>query len=136
MRCVPWICLFIVVLVITCGCTQPAPPPVVTTLPPTQETLPPTVTTTDTEKSLNFTVTSSTTMVNVTYNGGPDAADLQSLYIRVDNRAGSYNERTIVDPAPGSSYSFVYRGVSDASRINIVGTFSGGYQQTVLMYYL
>ncbi|MDD1687533.1 hypothetical protein [Methanoregula sp.] len=136
MRCVHWICLFIIVLVITCGCSQPATPPVVTTLPQTPPTLPPAVTTTDAEKSLNFTVTSSTTMVNVTYNGGPDAADLQYFTIRVDNRAGSYNERTIVDPVPGSTYNFVYRGVSDASRVNIVGTFKDGYQQTVLMYYL
>ena len=136
MRRLYWICLFVILLVISCGCLQKTNTPVTTTVLPTMaETLPPTATTIM-EKQLNFTVTSTTNSVNVTYNGGPDAADLQSLDIRVDNRAGSYNERTIVNPAIGSSYIFTYRGVSDASRVNIIGTFSNGYQQTVLMYYL
>jgi hypothetical protein len=88
------------------------------------------------EKELNFTVNSTTNAVYITYNGGPDVADLQSLYIRVDNRAGSYDDRTIVSPAIGSTIGFTYRGVSDASRVNIIGTFTNGYQQTVLRYFL
>lgn len=136
MRCVYWACFLTIVLVITCGCTQQKETPIITAIPPTNE-IPVTATTTAiAEKHLNFTVTSTTKMLNVTYDGGPDAADLESLYIRVANKAGTYNERVYQDPVPGSTYVFVYRGVSDASRVNIIGTFKGGYQQTVLMYYL
>jgi len=88
------------------------------------------------QKQVNFTVTESKTMVNVTYEGGPDAADLQSINIRIMNQDGTQFPRTIDNPVIGVPYLFTYRGNANAKYVNIVGTFTNGYQQTVLMYYM
>ena len=138
MRCVYWTCILVFVLIITCGCLQAAPstPPVVQT-PTEPVTLPTSVTTImNVQKQVNFTVTESKTMVNVTYEGGPDAADLQSINIRIMNQDGTQFPRTIDNPVIGVPYLFTYRGNANAKYVNIVGTFTNGYQQTVLMYYM
>jgi hypothetical protein len=70
--------------------------------------------------------------VYVQYNGGADAAYLVSLRMRIDNYSGGYSERTIQNPAIGSPYIFTYMGTSDADRVNVVGIFQGGTEQTVL----
>ena len=138
MRCVYWTSVLVLILVITCGCLQPAPAAITPVQSPTVPvTLPTAVTTTpDAEKQVNFTVTESKTMVNVTYEGGPDAADLQSINIRIMNQDDTQFERTVDNPAVRIPYIFTYRGNANARYVNIIGTFTNGYQQTVLMYYM
>lgn len=141
MRRVVWASFLILVLVITCGCLQqePAAPPPVNTAPTPAAvvTLPPAITTVAAaQKELNFTVERTYSTVNVTYNGGPDAADLSAIRIRIDNINSQDVERVIPNPVPGYPYIFTYRGVADPKTVNIVGIFSNGYEQTVLMYYM
>ena len=85
------------------------------------------------EKYVNFTVTQTQTEVKITYDGGPDAADLQSIAILITNHDGTQVQRTIMNPVAGATYSFTYRGTANAARVNIIGTFQDGYQQTVLI---
>lgn len=130
------LCLVILSFVILIsGCIQPVAQlvPAATTVPvpitsPTRDP--------DIPREVNFTVTKAGSFVNITYEGGPDAADLVSLNIRINNQNGQNVQRTIAYPIIGSPYVFTYKGVSDANVVNIVGTFSDGFQQTVLMYYL
>ncbi|MDD4137299.1 MAG: hypothetical protein PHT99_05325 [Methanoregula sp.] len=133
-----WTSVLVLILVITCGCLQPAPATITPVQSPTEPvTLPTSVTTImNMQKQVNFTVTESKTMVNVTYEGGPDAADLQSINIRIMNQDGTQFPRTIDNPVIGVPYLFTYRGNANAKYVNIVGTFTNGYQQTVLMYYM
>jgi hypothetical protein len=134
MRCVFWTCLFAILLVASSGCLQPAPvntPPAETAVYIT--TVPITPVTPHPEKYVNFTASQSQTLVNITYNGGPDAADLQSVAILITNHDGTQVERTIMNPTIGATYSFTYRGTANAARVNIIGTFQDGYQQTVLI---
>jgi hypothetical protein len=135
MRRLFWISLSVILLVIISGCSQPAKTPGEVTLNPTPAPLPLSVSTTDEHKQLNFTVSSSAKAVNVTYNGGPDAADLLALKIRINNQDTTTIERTLLNPAPGESYVFTYIGLANPVTVNIIGTFKGAYQQTVLMYY-
>ncbi len=126
-------------LIVTCGCLQKATDsPAIT--PAVQSPVNPVMTvplaTTNVQKALNFSVIATQKTVNITYNGGPDAADLVSLDIRINNMNGQVVEREIVNPVIGYDYVFTYRGVVDAKTVNIIGNFNGGYQQTVLMYYL
>jgi len=134
MRRVYWTCLSVIILVIACGCLQPA---AVNTIPPAETAVyTPVVTvplvTAVIDKHVNFTVTQAKTMVNITYNGGPDAADLQSIAIFIPNYDGTQVNRTIMNPVVGKTYSFTYLGVANARWVNIIGTFQDGYQQTVL----
>ena len=89
----------------------------------------------DTQRSLNFTVTKTDTSVTITYEGGADAADLTALKIRIDNQDSSDIERVFLDPVPGTPYQFTYMGLADPVTANIIGTWKDGYQQTVLLYY-
>jgi hypothetical protein len=138
MKCVHWTCLFVTILVISCGCLQPAPSntPAALPTPSGPVTNPVVTTTTDVQKQVNFTVTQSKSMVNITYNGGPDAADLVSIQIRITNQDGTQFERTVDNPVVGATNVFIYRGLANAAFVNIIGTFGNGYQQTVLMYYM
>jgi hypothetical protein len=135
MRSVHWTCLFVIILVIICGCLQPAPP----NIPPAPAApIPPPVTATpnqNLQKQVNFTVTQSGSMLNITCDGGPDAADLVSLAVLITNHDGTQIPSTINNPVVNYTYVFPYRGVANAARVNIIGTFRNGYQQTVLMYY-
>jgi hypothetical protein len=139
MRCVYWIALAAFVLVLASGCLQPANIPAPTPTPQfvvIPGTTAPVTVTTIAEKQVSFAVTTSKTMLNITYNGGPDAADLQTINIKVTNQDGTVIPRTIETPTVGSTYVFTYRGNANPSVVNIIGTFTGGYQQTVLMYYV
>lgn len=130
------LCLFIILLlVITSGCVQPAKTAPATTVVQTAVTPIPVVATTAMEKQLNFTVTKTEKTVNITYDGGSDAADLLALRIRIDNQDSSVIEQTFPEPDIGHPYVFNYMGLANPVTVNIIGTFKGGYQQTVLMYY-
>jgi len=139
------LCCSLVLLfaILVCGCTQPAAqPPVVTVTPtatpvPTQVTLPPaTAATATVQKHLNFTVSTTDHELIIRYNGGPDAADVTALKVRVDNHNSQDIELTIAYPVIGKEYPFAYKGIPDPNVVNIVGVFTGGYEQTVLMYYV
>jgi acyl CoA:acetate/3-ketoacid CoA transferase len=74
--------------------------------------------------------------VYVQYNGGANAADLTSLNIRIISYSGNVESRTINAPVPNTTWQFTYATSNSANRVNVVGTFSSGRQQTVLFTYL
>jgi hypothetical protein len=132
---------FILLVVIFSGCLQPAPAEVtvLTTVPTpaVAETMPPAVTTQPAEpKQINVTATKTPMEVIVQYNGGPDAADLTALNIRINNQNGQNVQRLITGPVVGARYVFTYQGAADANVVNVVGIFRDGSQQTVLMAYV
>lgn len=137
MRRVFCLSLFIVlVLVAFSGCTQPEQvTPAVVTPEQNPVTPLPVTTTADTTKHLTFQVSKTEKVVNVTYTGGPDAADLLALDVLITNQDGSQIKQTFVEPAVDTPLLFTYMGLANPTVVNIVGTFKGGYQQTVLMYY-
>jgi len=138
MRCVYWIALAAFVLVLVSGCLQPAntvvptPTPQFVVIP---STVAPVVATTIPEKHLIFDVTKSEKAVTITLKESPDTADLVALDILINNQDGSKIKQTLVEPVVGFPYVFTYMGLANPTVVNIVGTFKGGYQQTVLMYY-
>jgi hypothetical protein len=137
MRQFVWCLVVVVVLILICGCIQPASAPV----PPVTssvEVLTPVTTTpgVPVQKQVNITVTQTKSEVIIQYNGGPDASDLVALRIRIDNQDGTDVLRTITAPVIGQDYIFTYRGNANARTVNIVGVFTGGVEQTVLMYYV
>jgi hypothetical protein len=137
MRRLSCLCLLILLLpaVIFVGCVQPLTTPPAPTIVPTIATPLPTVTTANLPKNLTFDIAKSVKTVNITYTGGPDAADLLALDILINNQDGSKIKQNIVEPVIGFPYVYMYMGYANPVVINIVGTFKGGYQQTVLMYY-
>ena len=137
MRRVFCLCLFIVLLlVVTSGCLQPsAPTSTVTVAEQTPVTPLPVVATTVSPKNLTFDVSKTEKTVNITYTGGPDAADLLALDIQINNQDSSKIKQTFIEPAVGTPFVFTYMGLANPVTVNIIGTFKGGYQQTVLMYY-
>jgi hypothetical protein len=126
-------------LILSCGCLQTAPAPApVPTVTSTVDVIiiPETTTLVTMEKQINITATETKTEVIVQYNGGPDAADLVTLKIRVNNQDDTTILRTITNPVVGAEYIFTYHGNANANVVNIVGVFTGGFEQTVLMAYL
>ena len=125
----------IFLLILICGCLQPSPEPVTVVTPVPDAT---TVPTRDpaVPRQVDFGVTEAGPYLNITITGGADAADMVAMNIRINNQNGQNVQRTITSPVIGSPYTFTYRGVADANVVNIVGTFSDGFQQTVLMYYV
>ncbi len=135
MRRFVWCLAAIFLLILICGCLQPSPQPAPvatyvpdTTVVPTRDPAVP--------RQVDFSVTEAGPYLNITITGGADAADMVAMNIRITNQNSQYVQRTITSPVIGSPYIFTYRGVADASVVNIVGTFSDGFQQTVLMYYV
>ncbi len=128
--------LLVLLLVFASGCTQSAASgtPQTTALPAPVTPLPVT-TTSIAEKSLTFDVSKTEKTVNITYTGGPDAAGLVALKVRIDNQDLDDFERTVLTPVPGESIVFTYQGLATPITANIIGTWENGYQQTVLMYY-
>lgn len=131
------VCLFLIIIVIlSCGCVQPTPQPAPqpTFMP---EVTPVPVATTDipVQKQINVTVTKTTNEIIINYNGGADSADLLALKVLINNQDGTKIERTFINPVPGSQYVITYRGLCTAVVVNIVGVFTGGVEQTVLMDY-
>ena len=130
-------------LLIVCGCSQPATPvviPVPTLTPSPVITAPmtvlPKVSLTPYHMQINVTAWQKGTDVNVQYNGGADAAYLTALKIQIDNFNGQSVKRTIDYPVVGNTYTFTYMGTADADRVNVVGVFQGGTEQTVLFIYV
>jgi hypothetical protein len=141
MRRIFWCSCVILLVALTCGCLQPAVTPVpvtqTVTTPVAVESLPPAATIAPSaQKQINVTATQTQTEVIVQYNGGPDAADLLALNIRINNQNGQNVQRIITNPQIGAQYVFTYRGNADATVVNIVGQFRDGTEQTVLMAYV
>jgi len=137
MRRVFCIAIFLILLfVMATGCLQPAAPQTTPSL--TVEQVPvvtsPAVVTTVAEKHLVFNVTKSAKAVTIILEGG-DTSDLMALDVLITNQDSSKIKQTLIEPVVGFPYIFSYMGLANPTVINIVGTFKGGYQQTVLMYY-
>jgi len=125
----------LVLTVIICGCIQspsagpgtPAPTGgAVVILPDTTATQHP-------QMAVDITATETTNEVVIQVHGGKDAAALASLNVRITNYDGPPIQRTILSPEIGKPYSIQYYRNANADRVNIVGTFSDGFQQTLLM---
>jgi len=71
--------------------------------------------------------------VLVQYNGGPSAAELTELDITINNYNGQKVSRVMESPQPGDVYTFTYMGTPDPDNIDVIGVFTGGVQQTVLL---
>jgi len=132
---------FIVLALVVCGCTQPVTPVTTPTpmLTPGVTTIPavlPKVSLTPYQMQINVTAWQKGNDVNVQYNGGADAAYLTALKMQIDNFNGQSVKRTIDYPVVGNTYTFTYMGTADADRVNVVGVFQGGTEQTVLFVYL
>jgi hypothetical protein len=126
---------FLVLMVIICGCIQSPPAPLVTPTPAAVPvvTLPDTTVTGHLRTAVNVTAEKTQGSVIIRLDGGVDAASLTSLNVRITNYDGNVVQRTIAYPEIGKPYEIPYRGYSNAAKINIIGTFSDGYQQTLLM---
>jgi hypothetical protein len=82
---------------------------------------------------INVTTWQSGNDVNIQYNGGASAAYLTSLTITINNQNGQVVTRTMDSPTPGDVYTFPYIGTPDADNVDVIGVFTGGVQQTVLL---
>jgi hypothetical protein len=88
------------------------------------------------QMGINMSAWQTKTDVFVQYNGGANAADLASLNIRIVSQSGFVESRVINAPVPNTTWQFTYIGNSNANRVNVVGTFKDGSQQTVLFTYV
>ncbi len=134
------LCLIVILAVLLTGCTQPAAPqappvfvqtPAITTLPTTAISPVPTF-----QMQINVTAEQTNSDVIVQYNGGQDAAYLTALRIRIDNYNGQTVDQTMNYPKIGDVFTFPYMGTPDADRVNVIGIFTGGSEQTVLFTYV
>jgi hypothetical protein len=126
----------LVLIVLVCGCTQSpsgAPLTAAATSSIPDPVLPGTSATPHPRMAVNVTAEQTATEVIVKVTGGADTSSLRFLNIRITNHDGSLNLQTISSPETGKPYRFQYRGYASAARINIIGTFADGYQQTLLM---
>jgi len=134
-----WILLagLLVLAVLMTGCTQHTTSPATPTITQSVDVITPTATPTtviaDGMMQINVTAKQNGHDVIVTYNGGASAADLTALKITIYNQNGQVVTRTMENPQPGDVYTFPYEGVPDPSNIDVVGIFTGGVQQTVLL---
>ena len=137
-----WIFLIglIVPALIIAGCTQLSSAPVTPTLTPSVEIVtPPTTVPTavpvvaDGQMQINVTAWQSGHDVNVQYNGGASAAYLTALDITIYNNNGQQVSRIMQSPQPGALYTFPYIGTPDPDNVDVIGVFTGGVEQTVLM---
>jgi hypothetical protein len=125
----------LVLTVIVAGCIQ-SPPPATVIPSPTAGlvvTLPETTTTPHSGRVVNITAVQTESSVVIRVDGGNDAASLASMNIRITNNDGTTVQRTIQSPEAGRPYSIEYFRNANAEKVNIIGTFSDGYQQTLLM---
>lgn len=136
--------VLIVVALLTAGCTQSGSStgaPSVTqstdviTIPTTPvtpvPTTPPVVA--DGQMQVSVTAWQRNHDVLVQYNGGPDASELTALDITINNYNGQKVSRVMESPQPGNIYTFTYMGTPDPDNIDVIGVFTGGVQQTVLL---
>ena len=130
--------LSLALLVLSAGCTTqtapaaPTPAPAVVTVVET----PVEVLTVPAHKEINVTAWQTDRNVTVQYNGGRAAAFLTTLYIQIDNKNGQKIRRTILTHVIGNPIVFTYLGTVNADTVNVIGTFSDGSKQTVLLTYV
>lgn len=125
----------LVLAMIVCGCIQyppgspatPAPTGIsVVTIGEVQTTPHP---------AMDVTVTARKTADSVVIRIGDckDTASLTSLNVRVTNYDGTTIQRTLANPVAGEEYTIRYLHTANAATVNIIGTFSDGFQQTLLL---
>jgi hypothetical protein len=124
--------IFLVLLVMVGGCTQSptTPKTAPTTTIPTLSSMSMVATG---PKQINVSAWKTEHDVRIQYNGGKDAADLISLKVQIDNQRELIIKRTFAYPQIGTIYPFLYSGTPDATSVNVIGVFSDGTQQTVLL---
>jgi hypothetical protein len=83
--------------------------------------------------AVNVTAEKTPDSVVIRVSGGKDAGALTSLSVHINNYDGTSVQRSIPAPAIGKPYSIQYFRNANARTANIVGTFSDGYQQTLLI---
>jgi hypothetical protein len=135
------ICLLIAAAVLAAGCTLPGlQPPAATPAPEpapaitTPVTLPPAVTTTVApRKEIDINAKKDGSDLIVRYNGGKDAGQLVALDIRIDNYDGKVTKERETNPTPGQKFVFPYLGTANPDVVNVIGIFSDGTEQTVLL---
>lgn len=126
----------LVLFALMCGCIQSSPAAPVT--PRETGTVmiaditEPTVFVPD-RRIVNITAEKRTDSVVIRVEGGKDAGSLAALSVRISNYDGTSVQRTIPSPATNRTYTIQYYRTANAANINIVGTFSDGYQQTLLL---
>ncbi|HNX17803.1 MAG TPA: hypothetical protein PKM50_05700 [Methanoregula sp.] len=87
----------------------------------------------DGQMQINVTTWQRNHDVLVQYNGGADAAELTALDITINNYNGQKVSRVMESPQPGDVYTFTYMGTPDPDNIDVIGVFTGGVEQTVLL---
>jgi hypothetical protein len=122
-------------MVILCGCLQSSSALAATPVPTAGAVvmLPDTTATPHSRVVVNVTAEKTLDSVVIRIDGGNDAGALTSLAVRINNYDGTSVMRTIQSPEIGRTYSIQYFRNANAANVNIIGTFSDGYQQTLLM---
>ena len=132
--------LIVILAALLAGCTQPAAPPAPPVLVQTPVVTPsPTAVISPAvpyQMQINVTAKQTNSDVIVQYNGGQDAAYLTALRIRIDNYNGQTVDQTMNYPKIGDVFTFQYIGTPDADRVDVIGIFTGGSEQTVLVTYV
>jgi hypothetical protein len=82
---------------------------------------------------VNVTAEKTLDSVVIRVDGGRDAGALTSLSVHINNYDGTSVQRTIPAPGIGRVYSIQYFQNANAKTANIIGTFSDGFQQTLLI---
>ncbi len=139
MRIMSVLILALTLLVVVAGCTSRSAPAATVTQTPVVMTTPATtvpVPAVTGPKEINVTAWQTDRNVTVQYNGGRDAALLSSLAIQIDNKNGQKIKRTVLSPSIGVPIVFAYLGTVNADTVNVIGKFSDGTKQTVLLVYI
>ena len=125
-------------LVLSAGCTTQTAPAAPTPAPVAVSAVetPAPVATAPAHKEINVTAWQTDRNVTVQYNGGRDASLLTSLIIQIDNKNGQKIKRTILSPSIGTPIVFTYLGTVNADTVNVIGKFTDGTKQTVLLTYV
>jgi ABC-type Fe3+-hydroxamate transport system substrate-binding protein len=127
---------FLVLFVLMSGCIQsPSAAPVTPQQTGTVTVLdvPDTTVTEPARRVVTVTAEKMIDRVDIKVQGGKDTGALTSLSVRIKNYDGTSVLRNIPSPETGRTYSIQYYRNANAASINIVGTFSDGFQQTLLM---
>jgi hypothetical protein len=126
---------FLFMMVILCGCIQaPSAAPVTPVPTVVVEVIPADTTATPHPRmAVNVSAEKTIDSVVIRVDGGKDAGTLTSLSVHINNDDGTSVQRTIPAPETGRQYSIQYYHNSNARTANIVGTFSDGFQQTLLI---
>lgn len=122
-------------LVIFCGCIQspPAGPATPVQTPGDVVLVPDTTVTQHPPMAVNVSAEKTADSVVIRVDGGNNAGSLTSLEVRINNYDGTSVQRSIPAPEVGRPYSIQYFRTANAATVNVVGTFSDGFQQTLLI---